>query len=51
MRNAQSHRGRSAVTESHVAATIMAMGECLGQRNRAAIRVLETCVFPPRALL
>jgi hypothetical protein len=28
MRNAQSHRGRPAVTELHVAATIMAMGEC-----------------------
>lgn len=28
MRNAQSHRGRPTATELHVAATIMAMGEC-----------------------
>ena len=28
MRNAQAHRGRPDVTELHVAATIMAMGEC-----------------------
>lgn len=36
MRNAQSHRGRPAVTELHVAATILAMGECFTAVKRAA---------------
>lgn len=34
MRNAQSHRGRPDVTELHVAATIMAMGECYAAVSR-----------------